>query len=632
MEASQSEKIPASSKRLSWLLLIGLAGLAVGIAIPSLSKPDLLWEWINVSMAQNIVETGIPSAPLMSPEGPLLIHPPTWAYIQAAALSWLGDGFASLRFPGLLVFLATGFTIWLLARRLGYGERAALLAALIYWTNAHALQGMVCLDFPDGSLLPFTTTLFLYVFVASRDSSLVRRSFLLALALSFAFISKFTTPMILTIAFLLVCLLSEREDENWKLFVSTVAVTMVVVVGLWALYCMYLSSRMPGNETTASLMRFPIDYMQSKAAAKAWELPLTAAIINPIRFVVYAGPFLFIFAFPDFFQWIRRSVQSWRLPEGSIVPLFTLGVLSAYCLFVGGGGPFRKYFQPALPTLALLSARFLSQSIYLITPRKIGYFFAAGCGLLAYYLWIGDLVAPFNNGLREAIYLGDTSGLMQELLGKAALYSLPVLLVPIALMALKRSEVIRPWFATTLVASQVAFGFYLSFSEHSVRYLYGVPYADVTEVTNIVRKAGGSSLADPVFQFAAGVNAVSWADGRSWSSPETISTTIQQEEPHSIVYGLPTHTISDFRSIEQSVELQALLHAKYELYSVGDFKVWVSRSVDQPSAVSSPPPYFFFPKENDGRIHQGLNQTPTEFHLEPIGDDSELTIPLRDPV
>ena len=182
------KRLPAETDiRPEYLLIILL--LAVALSVPLLNKPYLYWEWLNLSAAESILETGMPRAALWS-DDPLLIHPPSWAYAIAFSQGILGNHFWSARLPGLCVFLVTGLLLWLLILQLGYGMVTAHVASVIYLTNPFALQGMLSLDFTDGSLLPLSAVLFSLVSVASRSHPLRTQVVMLGLCLCFAFWAK----------------------------------------------------------------------------------------------------------------------------------------------------------------------------------------------------------------------------------------------------------------------------------------------------------------------------------------------------------------------------------------------------------------------------------------------------------
>jgi len=577
------KRLPAETDiRPEYLLIILL--LAVALAVPLLNKPDLYWEWINLSAAEGILDTGVPKAALWSDE-PLLIHPPSWAYAIAFSQGIFGNHFWSARLPGLCVFLVTGLLLWLLILQLGYGMVTAHVASVIYLTNPFALQGMLSLDYTDGSLLPLSAVLFSLVRVASRSHPLRTQVVMLGLCLCFAFWAKITTATILLVAFFFVTLLGAKADRNWKLFAGVVCFGGGATLLTWSLYCLYLKVILgDANVSVLYLASSPLRYLLSGgAAAPIWEIPIGSSVLVLLRGLFYLGPAVAILSVPSILDWAHRWWKEKSLPKGSIVKVFPLGVLFGYTLFLGGTGPFPKYFLPALPFLALFTALFLTKQGVTSWGHKPAFVAILVIPFTVYYVVVvSDYIYLLNYQLRLGVYSGAPGPVFMEILIAQCFYLLPFGLLLLFPYVSQKNLSVRLLVLVALVSSQMAICLIQGFSGYSVRYLYGTPYEDLKAIDQALQEFGEprTVLGNAMISFSSQSMPVEGNSNAIWDSNSEVKRLIREERPSAVVYGLPINTIQQVNSVNSDEELQALLSSRYDMTEIGLFWLWLEKPAE----------------------------------------------------
>ena len=191
----------------------------VVLALPFLNQSIDSWEWLHRCAAERVVASGVPSldCPLdgaavaqPSRSALLLIHPPSSVYLSALSLRLLGDDEWQARVPGLLAVVITAALLAVLVwRRAGCGpeaSRIAILVTAVYLLHPATLQGALYLGFSDGTLLPLTWALFLFVWLETLERSLAARIALLGPCFAVALWAKITTSLALPVAAALVVL------------------------------------------------------------------------------------------------------------------------------------------------------------------------------------------------------------------------------------------------------------------------------------------------------------------------------------------------------------------------------------------------------------------------------------------
>jgi hypothetical protein len=548
----------------------------VVLALPFLNQPIDSWEWLHRCAAERIAASGVPSLdyPLdgaavaqASPPALLLIHPPSSANLSAVSLRLLGDGAWQTRVPGLLAVVVTAALlaalVWRRAERGPEASRLAILVTVLYLFHPATLQGALYLGFSEGTLLPLTWVLFLFVWLETLERSLAVRIALLGPCFAATLWAKITTSLALPVAVALVA---------WALRGPGMAVAMLVgVAGLggalflasWSGYVAYLA-RLVGTPAGA-LWAEPFRYVMGEAQV----LSLAGMALNALRATLYLGPLLLLGATVAIVRRTRAYARDRRARGEDVVPLLAACVFFVYLVLPGGIGSFPKYHLVILPLLAWLAAEALGRAG---AGRPLVPWPLMLAGVAYYVVLVGDPLKLLNHDLRLAQLSGDTTRVAARLALVASLYAL----FPIASAALLRQW--RPALITATLASQLALVVVQARGGYFTKHLYGTPVADFARTVELVRAStpgGAEIVALPEFGYAARRRLAQGVRRAVWSDPGELEAVIRRSRSPAVVYGVPTQTVSQMRGLTRHPALQATLERSYVRHEVGEFTVWL---------------------------------------------------------
>jgi hypothetical protein len=548
----------------------------VVLALPFLNQPIDSWEWLHRCAAERIAASGVPSLdyPLdgaavaqASPPALLLIHPPSSAHLSAVSLRLLGDGAWQTRVPGLLAVVVTAALlaalVWRRAERGPEASRLAILVTVLYLLHPATLQGALYLGFSEGTLLPLTWVLFLFVWLETRERSLAVRIALLGPCFAAALWAKITTSLALPVAVALVA---------WALRGPGMAVAMLVgVAGLggalflasWSGYVAYLA-RLVGTPAGA-LWAEPFRYVMGEAQV----LSLAGMALNALRATLYLGPLLLLGATVAIVRRTRAYARDRRARGEDAIPLLVACVFFVYLVLPGGTGGFPKYHLVILPLLAWLAAEALGRAG---AGRPLVPWPLMLAGVAYYVVLVGDPLKLLNHDLRLAQLSGDTTRVAARLALVASLYAL----FPIASAALLRQW--RPALITATLASQLALVVVQARGGYFTKHLYGTPVADFARTVELVRAStprGAEIVALPEFGYAARRRLAQGVRRAVWSDPGELEAVIRRSRSPAVVYGVSTQTVSQMRDLTRHPALQATLERSYVRHEVGEFTVWL---------------------------------------------------------
>jgi hypothetical protein len=548
----------------------------VVLALPFLNQPIDSWEWLHRCAAERIAASGVPSLdyPLdgaavaqASPPALLLIHPPSSAHLSAVSLRLLGDGAWQTRVPGLLAVVVTAALlaalVWRRAERGPEASRLAILVTVLYLLHPATLQGALYLGFSEGTLLPLTWVLFLFVWLETRERSLAVRIALLGPCFAAALWAKITTSLALPVAVALVA---------WALRGPGMAVAMLVgVAGLggalflasWSGYVAYLA-RLVGTPA-GTLWAEPFRYVMGEAQV----LSLAGMALNALRATLYLGPLLLLGATVAIVRRTRAYARDRRARGEDVIPLLVACVFFVYLVLPGGTGGFPKYHLVILPLLAWLAAEALGRAG---AGRPLVPWPLMLAGVAYYVVLVGDPLKLLNHDLRLAQLSGDTTRVAARLALVASLYAL----FPIASAALLRQW--RPALITATLASQLALVVVQARGGYFTKHLYGTPVADFARTVELVRAStprGAEIVALPEFGYAARRRLAQGVQRAVWSDPGELEAVIRRSRSPAVVYGVSTQTVSQMRDLTRHPALQATLERSYVRHEVGEFTVWL---------------------------------------------------------
>ena len=163
--------------------------------------------------------------------------PPMGYWLNAISISVFGENIFAVRLPGALATGLSAWFIWLLLVRAGYGQRIALVAAVITLSFVEVLVvgTLSVLDNPFTLFLSGGMVLF-YLAAMAADASRQQRRYLIASGVMFglSFLSKgflaFVLPGLVILPY---CLLQKRYMLIWRCW--WIALFAILTVLPWAI-------------------------------------------------------------------------------------------------------------------------------------------------------------------------------------------------------------------------------------------------------------------------------------------------------------------------------------------------------------------------------------------------------------
>ncbi len=555
----------------------------VVLAWPLLNQPIDTWEWLNLCAGQRIAATGVSSLDYPVARAPgvalenvsrpslLLIHPPSSAYLIAAALRLFGNGEWQARLPGVLAVVLTAALLVILARRLfredrQTADRVGLIAVSLYLIHPATMQGALYLGFSDGTLLPLSWLLFLLAWFETLNRPLVVRISTLGLSLAIALWAKITTSLALPVSMAMVTWGMEGFWPAGLLFTGVAALGLALFLGSWWAYAAYLAGLV--GLPAEALWTEPFRYLMGEGRVAL--VSVSGLLLNVSRTFVFLGPLLVFMVGIATAHRFRQYARDHRAQAHDLIPILAAVVLVGYLALPGGTGGFPKYHLVILPLLAWLAARDFPPGVL---PRSLCVTVFV-IGVIYYFYLVGDPLKLLNHDLRFAQLAGGISSVVSRVALAALFYGT----FPLVVSRLVGS--VRPTILIATIASQMALIILQVHGGYFAKHSYGTPFADFTRTIDLVTlatPAGSEILALPEFGYKSGRRIVAGMRRDLWSEPESLEKVIRQGKPSAVVYGLPTHMIPQLRGLVGDARLKATLERAYRRVDVGEFTVWLRR-------------------------------------------------------
>lgn len=594
-------RVSAESRRYIYFLL-GVCVCVVFLALPSMDDIDVTWEHLNWNAAMAIRETGVPFVRPGYP--PDLHHPPSWSYIIAASVSVFGESVWAMRLPGLLCFLTTGLLLYACARCLSLNRLVATLAATIYLTNPMALQGALNMDYADGQLLPLASVSMVIAYLYTERRPVWLQGVWLGLGVIVLLWAKLTSTAIFLFALALVAAFSFRK-RNLQVVAAALGTGLPLTLLTWGGYCLFVKRSPIGRDQSYwEMFGQPVDYLvNGKASAGIWSLEPSAMLLHICRITTYAGPVFMALAVCGLTVWGFGSLRRLQQRRASLIPVYTFGVLLGYTLFVGGTGPFPKYYAPAFPFIALFCAMLFTgvSTVKLWQPsarpdeatggelprgpdwsgRMIAWLIAVVALLTAYYvLIVGDNVYRLNYVLKEAMLVDQPRPALAAYAIGMLLCLLPFAAAIVAGQVRRSRALSGRGLLAALIASQLGLLVVQARGDYSLRYLYGTPMADLHAVRSELQKLPplATVMGEAMYATTAGQRVSPGYSNELWQSIDAgIVPYIEAVCPDAVVYGLMSSELSLLRRLPDHEPFNALMHEAYDLQQIGGIYLWVRR-------------------------------------------------------
>ena len=321
----------------------------LAVSLSQITKPLIADEVYWPKVADGIQHTGAPSfshsenQPTETP--PFL--PPLFPYYVATMLS-LGFPAVFIRFLSLIFVILTIPLVYFIGKKLAANKIIPHLAVIIYSISPLVVQGGVLLDL-DNSILTFLVALFFYTFIKFESNLTPKKYTIIGLLFGVLMLAKPTTPPVIIISIFLFYIFNRKIREAFK---------RSLIISLIGFIPFFIGSYI--YSAVAKVPLFGSLLLAGYAYPKG--VPLTSYLLNN---VLYAGlrahifwiiPALFLLLVYFLGSRIKLFRKSGRL---ELIDMFFIFVILLFIEYVSfGQSPWRfpKYFTPAMPLVALLSA------------------------------------------------------------------------------------------------------------------------------------------------------------------------------------------------------------------------------------------------------------------------------------
>lgn len=377
--------------------------------------------------ASRMIETGEWLIP-RTPTGELRLRKPIIPYwISAAGFETVGMGVLGSRLFWVFCSLGILALTYALARALGAGERASLLA--MFFTGGNPLFMRASINaIPDMPLTLFLLISALGFARLFRDDHPPRSAVWLAwLGVGLAVLTKGILPLVfLAVVFISAALFARERLTRllapWPILVS------FGLVAAWYLYAIWLYP-------DAFYAEFIGDQLTKKVARSPFSIPLGAVLYTAIAIASF-------FFLPLVLAALRRGRKIADLPP--VLKMLGLWVLTVPLAFSLGGFISERYLLPAVPVLAALQALGFSkldpdgQVLTRASRVLLAVVLLIVTAVLALYLGIEFQIAPLWEAvlvlvLAVALFAAVLHAIWT---GRRAAYVLPASLILAAAMSL----------------------------------------------------------------------------------------------------------------------------------------------------------------------------------------------------
>lgn len=334
-------------------------------------------------------------AGMLTPEGDMLIHPPTYTYLLALFIFLFGPATLPIRAVSAIFTIGVIILVYLLTkkiletRNIENAETWATTASFIYAINPLTIQNSILVDI-DGGMLNFFTLLFLYFYIYKKNL------FYLVPSLFLVFYSKMSTPPLLFASLILLNLLSSEYKEIWR----TIKLFLISGIGFFITFFLYAKTF--GLDWTRLFMH--------NSALGAFKSFFSNPLITSLKSLwalktlfYFATPFL-IFLFLIVSVVIVKKIIKFRstyIIQNKDILLLWIYAIMVFCLYFLVGQTawnFPKYHIVALPSIVIL-IMFFTSKIKIHFKKILPITILAALLIFVYFIvFLGDPVLPEVEG------------------------------------------------------------------------------------------------------------------------------------------------------------------------------------------------------------------------------------------
>ncbi|MDO8528983.1 MAG: glycosyltransferase family 39 protein [Nanoarchaeota archaeon] len=338
------------------LILVLIIAIYIFIAAMSMYQYYVGDEVLDVTCAKAITQNGFPITPYGAemPDYKCEHHIPLYRYILAGIISVFGDNIYLIKSFMMMFNVLTVILIYLITKEIlkenHHKDYWALAAVCLYIFNPLTLINSIIVE-PDGSLVNFGLTLFLYLFVKKKNY------FFLFPALLFIFFSKEIGPIVLFASLFLFYLITKNYKKIPSIFLLFLGAGIITGI-TWFIYTLFAKFDF--------LMFFKFNF---GAAQKNFNLVnILTSLWTQKLFVYFAVPFfilLFLILTVLFYRKAIKNKDFLKNEENKnilLMNLFALVVLLIYFYVGDSSYGFIKYQDIAMPAISIFIISMLSKS------------------------------------------------------------------------------------------------------------------------------------------------------------------------------------------------------------------------------------------------------------------------------
>ncbi len=573
---------PAESSRsisVAYLLLFFSLFVFIIFSLPRIQDPisqDELWWFVA---AKTLISSGVPQQ-YCDPAEIAAFSPHLYLYSLASAFRLFGQSEAIARLPGILWGCLSIVLIFFVIRSFTDNDRKespawAAVICLFYATSPVMVQGASLIDIDMTLLVPAVVLVF-WFYSSYQKTKDAKWAVLTGLAVSLAFWAKITTPIVLIIFLIPYTLWSQKNQQGRAIMLGALVSGILIFLGTWYLYC----------RIAAVPFSAPFAYAWEASFGKtitSGSAPWGQLLQNAFLLTLWTGvmPLLLLLGLA------ADRIRSF-LKDGSHRPedVFLWGgliIVAGYMVVGGASFGYPKYQVPGLAlALIYLGIRAAQHETEFFNRGYKTILLIALIVSVLHIFFVGDPVYQIRYALREAIAyrLPEKTGIIEAVLLNAGLS----LIVYAAVLFFWRKRGSSKSFIGIMLTIAIGSNAGTLFVQSRAGYMTGYNYGGsglVQAVETIRRNVPPGSVVIAPGEIIYYLNSPSsrYVPNALWTDTVRLRGRLEEPATAGFVYNAATNTVQQIQSITSSPLLQNTLHREYRLTEIGNYKVWMRRSL-----------------------------------------------------
>lgn len=505
-----------------------------------------------------------------------LDHPPVYAIFLSIIFKIFGASIPVARLSNAFFILLTAFAIYRLSIKL-WGKNVGLFAVSLYLLNPVIIQGSTLLGGPDATLLPLGFILLYWQINRALQAEKNNLFYILAIGFTTAVCLwlKITSTLVMIFGIFLYTLIYYRKGSiHYPKVILGLMLGVIIFTATWSA----VSIPVWGKEKWFFVLSTPWHLFKYRIVLGFDYSKLAAFMLYLIRFAFWFSPFLvFLFLLQIYrlhYGIIRKNAKSFML-----LIWISSFYLFAYLVVGAMSHGFPRYHIGILPLVVLAAAVLIDETISDL-KSNLNYVLL---GLVFVIAIIGisffeDPLLFFNLKFKEIILAGGSivPGIIRQVLQVLILFAIAAFGVSM----FKELKIMKKIIIAIFVA-MLSYNIYLDIVQAMADYITSYGYGgkgkqDLMEVISRNIQKKDVILAMPDIRYEVKEKEPPFITCSVWLSSKEILDTIRNLNPKVIVMGLNSHTLKQWKDIENP-EIQSILGNKYKTRRIGTYTLWIRK-------------------------------------------------------